>query len=96
MQHTVSIFWFRRDLRLDDNAALYHALKSNNNVLPIFIFDTDILDKLDQKNDARVSFLHHTICSLQDKLLKENTSLIVLNTTPVEAFRLLLKNYKTC
>ena len=94
MQHTVSIFWFRRDLRLDDNAALYHALKSNNNVLPIFIFDTDILDKLDQKNDARVSFLHHTICSLQDKLVKENTSLIVLNTTPVEAFRLLLKNYK--
>jgi deoxyribodipyrimidine photo-lyase len=94
MQHTISIFWFRRDLRLQDNASLYHALKSNKNVLPIFIFDTEILGKLDQKNDARVSFLHHTICSLQDELLTENTSLVVLNTTPIEAFKTLLANYK--
>ena len=47
---TVNIHWFRRDLRLDDNAALYHALKSNQAVLPIFLFDKNILDKLSDKN----------------------------------------------
>ena len=45
----VTIFWFRRDLRLDDNAGLYRALKSGNPVLPIFIFDREILDKLEKK-----------------------------------------------
>jgi len=51
----LTIFWFRRDLRLDDNAGLYHALKSGNPVLPIFIFDKEILDKLEDKDDARVT-----------------------------------------
>ena len=41
----LSIHWFRRDLRLHDNAALYHALKSGLPVLPIFIFDTNIFGK---------------------------------------------------
>lgn len=45
----VSIFWFRRDLRLNDNAGLYHALKSGLPVLPIFIFDSEILENLDNK-----------------------------------------------
>ncbi|MFN5005492.1 MAG: deoxyribodipyrimidine photo-lyase, partial [Bacteroidota bacterium] len=43
------MFWFRRDLRLQDNAALFHALKENESVLPIFIFDTEILNKLEDK-----------------------------------------------
>ena len=55
---TLNIFWFRRDLRLNDNAGLYHALKSGKPVLPIFIFDTNILDDLDDRTDARVTFLH--------------------------------------
>ena len=46
------IFWFRRDLRIDDNHALFRALKSGFDVLPIFIFDTDITNKLN-KNDHR-------------------------------------------
>ena len=46
MKETVNIFWFRRDLRLDDNHALFEALKGNDPVLPIFIFDTEILEKL--------------------------------------------------
>ncbi|WP_438964496.1 deoxyribodipyrimidine photo-lyase, partial [Winogradskyella sp.] len=46
MQTPLSIFWFRRDLRLDDNIGLYNALKSGQNVLPIFIFDSEILEKL--------------------------------------------------
>ncbi len=53
----VSLFWFRRDLRLDDNAGLYHALKSGNPVLPVFIFDKEILDQLEDKDDARVTFI---------------------------------------
>ena len=53
----VSIFWFRRDLRLEDNVGLYHALQSKNPVIPLFIFDTDILNSL-PKNDARVGFIH--------------------------------------
>ena len=52
----ISIFWFRRDLRLHDNVALFNALKSGKKVLPIFIFDINILEKL-PKNDARVSFI---------------------------------------
>ena len=50
----ISIFWFRRDLRLHDNAGLFHALNSGNPVLPIFIFDKNILDKLEDKRDRRV------------------------------------------
>ncbi len=46
----LSIHWFRRDLRLKDNAALYHALKSGLPVLPIFIFDSNILDELKEKD----------------------------------------------
>jgi deoxyribodipyrimidine photo-lyase len=53
----VNIFWFRRDLRLKDNAGLFHALKSNNRVLPIFIFDPGILQKLPNRSDQRVQFI---------------------------------------
>ena len=52
----ISIFWFRRDLRLEDNVGLFHALKSKYKVIPLFIFDEDILVKL-PKNDARVGFI---------------------------------------
>jgi deoxyribodipyrimidine photo-lyase len=57
MQQKVSVFWFRRDLRLNDNAGLYHALKGKYPVLPLFIFDPDILDKLEDQDDARVTFI---------------------------------------
>jgi deoxyribodipyrimidine photo-lyase len=60
MKDPVNIFWFRRDLRLDDNVGFYNALKSKNPVLPIFIFDEDILDKL-PKNDARLTFIYETL-----------------------------------
>jgi deoxyribodipyrimidine photo-lyase len=53
----INIFWFRRDLRLKDNAGLYRALKKGIPVLPIFIFDTSILDKLEDKKDRRVEFI---------------------------------------
>jgi len=64
MKKNVTIFWFRRDLRLDDNAALYHALKQHSNVLPLFIFDTTILDQLENKSDRRVQFIHQKLHNL--------------------------------
>lgn len=67
MKESIVIHWFRRDLRLKDNAALYHALKSGKKVLPIFIFDRQILDKLQQR-DLRVVFIHQTLLTLKEEL----------------------------
>ncbi|MGI8581660.1 MAG: deoxyribodipyrimidine photo-lyase [Chitinophagaceae bacterium] len=58
---TVNIFWFRRDLRLHDNAGLYYTLKDKNPVIPIFIFDRNILDNLENKQDRRVKFIYETV-----------------------------------
>lgn len=82
-----TLFWFRRDLRLTDNAALYHALRENKNVLPIFIFDTEILDKLEDRADRRVQFIHHTLTNLNQQLEEIGSSLIVLHGNPVELFK---------
>ena len=57
MSKKVNIFWFRRDLRLDDNAGFKAALRDDLPVLPLFIFDKEILDKLPE-DDARVSFIY--------------------------------------
>ncbi|MFN7330928.1 MAG: deoxyribodipyrimidine photo-lyase, partial [Bacteroidota bacterium] len=62
-----TLFWFRRDLRLQDNAALFHALKENESVLPIFIFDTEILNKLEDKADLRVAFIHQSLALMQQQ-----------------------------
>jgi deoxyribodipyrimidine photo-lyase len=90
----VSIFWFRRDLRLDDNAGLYHALKGKHPVLPIFIFDREILDKLEDKDDARVSFIYLTIELLNSELEKHGSSLLVLYHKAEHAWRRLLRDHK--
>jgi deoxyribodipyrimidine photo-lyase len=63
----ISLFWFRRDLRINDNAALFKALCSNSLVQPIFIFDKNILDKLENKKDRRVEFIHHALEDIQNK-----------------------------
>ena len=65
---SVVLFWFRRDLRLNDNHGLYRALKEAGNVQPIFIFDTHILGKLEDTDDRRVSFLHDRVGTLDDQL----------------------------
>jgi len=78
---SISIFWFRRDLRLADNAALYHALKSDYPVLPLFIFDNNILDKL-PKDDARVTFIYQTIEDLKKELQQQGSDLLVKYGAP--------------
>lgn len=90
---TVNIFWFRRDLRLTDNAGLYHALKSDHPVLPVFIFDTNILDQLTDSADKRVAFIYAALEEMQDELVKMNSSLQVFYSTPKGAFEKLLAAY---
>ncbi len=90
----ISIFWFRRDLRLHDNAGLYHALKSGNPVLPIFIYDKNILDKLEDKSDRRVEFIHNSLSEIQAELKKMGSSLLVKYSTPEEVFPELLNAYE--
>lgn len=89
----INIFWFRRDLRLKDNTGLYYALKSDQPVLPIFIFDTNILDKLEDKADARVNFIHEQIAKLKAQLEETGSSLKIFNCTPEEAFQKLIAEY---
>lgn len=90
---TVNIFWFRRDLRLVDNAGLYHALKSQNPVIPIFIFDINILDKLEDKADRRVEFIHAALEEIQSDLLLIGSSLEVYYGMPVDVFKKLFAKY---
>jgi deoxyribodipyrimidine photo-lyase len=67
--------WFRRDLRLFDNAALYQALSGNQPVVPIFIFDTAILQHLEDKKDRRVAFIHQALEDMQQQLMKLGSTL---------------------
>ena len=89
----ISIFWFRRDLRIDDTAGLYHSLKNKENVLPLFIFDTDILDRLENKKDKRVEFIHLALLELQKTISESGSSLLVLKGNTLEIFSDLIKKY---
>ena len=89
----ISIFWFRRDLRLHDNAGLYYALKSGKRVLTVFIFDTSILDLLEDKADMRVEFIHHNLLRLQQELHALGSSLLVLQGKPMEVYQKLISDY---
>ena len=93
MKPMVNIFWCRRDLRLNDNAALYHALQSEWPVVTVFIFDTGILNRLEDKGDRRMHFIHQTILSLQHLLNVLGSGLTVFHCTPLEAFRQLQQQY---
>jgi len=93
MKQPINIFWFRRDLRLEDNKGLFEALKGNLQVLPIFIFDKNILDKL-PKDDARVNFICDTLQKMNSKLQKGDASGIgMYYGKPLEVFKQLTENY---
>jgi deoxyribodipyrimidine photo-lyase len=93
VKQKISIFWFRRDLRLEDNHGLYQALRGEWPVLPIFIFDPNILLKLNSKNDARVEFILSALQAIQDKLILNGASLKVIHATPQEAYEELADQY---
>lgn len=85
------IHWHRRDLRLEDNAGLYEALKSGSHVQPIFIFDTNILDKLEDKSDARVTFIHTELLRLNEELKALGSTLKVYYGNPTTLWTKILK-----
>lgn len=84
------IFWFRRDLRIDDNTGLYEALNSGEKVLPVFIFDKNILGEL-PKDDARVTFIHSLLQDIETELHKHRASLAVFYDNPEDVFAKLIK-----
>lgn len=92
-EHKMAVFWFRRDLRLEDNAGLYHALQSRATVLPIFIFDTDILDRLDNKYDKRVDYIHQSLQRIHEELRNFGTNLNTYFGKPLEIFQQLHEEF---
>ena len=93
MKPAVNIFWFRRDLRLGDNAGLYHALKEGRPVVPVFIFDRNILDELNDKNDSRVEFIHNALEEMQQALVKINSTLNVRYGFALDIYKQLMQEY---
>ncbi len=89
----INIFWHRRDLRLEDNAGLYHALKSEFPVLPLFIFDSEILDKLEDKNDARLTFIHQELQRIQEELKEKGSSILIKIGQPKKVWKKLVKEF---
>ena len=94
MKQPLNIFWFRRDLRLDDNVGFYNALKADKPVLPIFIFDKEILNELPE-GDARVTFIFNTLQSMRNTLQDErDSSIAIYYSTPKEVFKQLVEDYE--
>ncbi len=92
-KNPIVIFWFRRDLRIEDNHGFYQALKSGLQVLPLFIFDTNILNQLDNKVDKRVDLIWQMLEKLQLIFLKYESTLKIEYGTPVEVFERLLTQF---
>lgn len=89
----MNVFWFRRDLRLEDNVGLFHALNDDTPVLPVFIFDETILSQL-AKDDARVTFIHHLLSGIQSELQKKNKSLAIFHGNPIHVFQKIIAENK--
>jgi deoxyribodipyrimidine photo-lyase len=92
-EQKITLFWFRRDLRLHDNHGLYRALNSGLPVLPVFIFDAAILGKLTDKNDPRITFIHEQIHKIKTAIEKTGGSILIIYDNPLDAFRKLLNTF---
>jgi deoxyribodipyrimidine photo-lyase len=90
----VSIFWFRRDLRIEDNHGLFQALSGPVPILPIFIFDTAILSKLPSTQDGRVEFIHSALSNLKLEINNRGGDLSVFHDEPIHVFEKLSKEYE--
>jgi deoxyribodipyrimidine photo-lyase len=89
----IAVFWFRRDLRFDDNHGLMMALKSGLPVVPLFIFDENILREL-PKNDARISFISEQLLKLDKKLRNSGSSLLIRYGQPFEIWQQLISRFE--
>ncbi|MBP6389624.1 MAG: deoxyribodipyrimidine photo-lyase [Flavobacteriales bacterium] len=90
---SVAIHWFRRDLRLHDNHGLYRSLKDHGRVLPLFIFDTTILDKLEDRHDRRVDLIHRTVLAMRTYLEHNGASMLVMHGEPLQVWREILDRF---
>ena len=88
----ISIFWYRRDLRLEDNTGLFEALNENENILPIFIFDDSILDELPE-DDARLNFIYESLSKINKQLNNHNASLQILKGQIDDVWEKLVTTY---
>lgn len=88
----VTFFWFRRDLRLDDNIGLFHALQSDFPLIPLFIFDEDILENLPE-NDARVSFIYDSLQKINQELLAVDSSILIKKGKTIDVWKSLIEEY---
>ncbi|REC50203.1 cryptochrome/photolyase family protein [Chryseobacterium pennipullorum] len=88
----INIFWFRRDLRLEDNTGLQHALNSGLKVIPLFILDTDILDKLEDDYDRRVDYIHQALQDIHMELRSFRTGIHIHHGRPLEVFKKLVQD----
>ncbi|WP_344827197.1 deoxyribodipyrimidine photo-lyase [Chryseobacterium ginsenosidimutans] len=93
MKNKINVFWFRRDLRLEDNLGLENILKGDLKVLPIFIFDTDILNKLENKADRRVDYFHQALNEIHEELKEHKSGLTVFYGNPLSVFEKLIKDF---
>lgn len=91
-QTPIAIFWFRRDLRIEDNTALTAALDKDIPVLPLFIFDRHILNEL-AEDDARVNFIHRSIQRIKEGLKDHGSDIICLYGEPVTIWKALILKY---
>ncbi len=89
----VSIFWFRRDLRIEDNHGLFQALSGPYPVLPIFIFDKAILSRLPSKKDGRVEFIHHALAELKSSICQQSGDISIFHDHPIHVFEKLTREY---
>jgi len=91
--HEISLFWFRRDLRLSDNRGLFQAIKHGLPVLSLFIFDINILNKLEDKEDARVKFIFDQVNSLKKKIESLGGSFLIEYGNPTEIIDRITNDY---
>lgn len=92
-ENKIAVFWHRRDLRIEDNAGLYHALKSGYKVLPIFILDSTILNSLEDKTDARVEFIVQQLEKLNAVYAKSGSGIKIYHDKPLEAWKKIISEY---
>ena len=93
MKSKIVIFWYRRDLRIEDNIGLEQALSSGCKVLPVFIFDTTILDQLDSSSDRRVDYIHQALTAMNKTLSHYQTGIKIYRGKPPEVFRKIIEQY---
>ena len=88
----LTLFWFRRDLRLHDNKGLYEALKGTNRVIPIFIYDTNITNNL-QKDDHRLTFIQNALGGINNAMKRNRCSVGIYRGTPKAIFKKSFENF---